>query len=88
MGAPLHDHAGLIGYADMAWRQLGVIGEADGLAKYDSRAVYLKEKIREDRIRALGFIVVRWTWDQIIRDSASVAARIRHAATIARRRAG
>lgn len=84
---PLHDHDGLIGFADMAWLKLGVIGEADGLAKYESRDDYLREKIREDRIRALGFIVVRWTWDQIIRDTPSVVARIRHAASIAHSRA-
>lgn len=85
---PLHDHDGLIGFADMAWLKLGVIGEADGLAKYESRDDYSREKVREDRIRALGFIVVRWTWDQIIRDTPSVVARIRHAASIARSRAG
>lgn len=83
---PLHDRAGLIGYADMAWPSLGVVGEADGLLKYDTRDAHVKEKIREDRIRALGFIVVRWTWDEIMRDSRSVASRINHASTLARRR--
>lgn len=85
---PLHDSAGLIGYADMAWIGLGVIGEADGLLKYDTREVHIKEKIREDRIRALGFIVVRWTWNDIMRDSRSVASRIHSASMIARTHVG
>jgi hypothetical protein len=84
----LYDNVGLIGYADMTWRQLGVVGEADGLQKYSSRDDVIAEKAREDRIRALGYVVVRWTWGEIIHDSASVARRIHHGASVARRRAG
>jgi very-short-patch-repair endonuclease len=55
--------------------------------KYQSGEVLIQEKRREDRIRALGFIVVRWTWDDIIRHSQEVAAQIWRASRLATRRA-
>ena len=84
---PLYDREGLVGYADMGWPELGVIGECDGLMKYQSGEVLIQEKRREDRIRALGFIVVRWTWDDIIRHPQEVAAQIWRASRLATRRA-
>ncbi len=77
---PFHDRAGLIGYADMAWDQWRVIGECDGLAKYADRDDLIREKLREDRLRALGFAVVRWTWRELMSDSAAVASRVLSAA--------
>ena len=82
---PFHDAAGLIGYADMTWDGWGVIGECDGLAKYVDRDDLVREKIREDRLRALGFVVVRWTWHELMNDSAAVASRIVRARAVARR---
>ncbi|MGO4534630.1 hypothetical protein [Leifsonia sp. 2MCAF36] len=68
---PLKDAAGLIGYVDFAWPAFGLVGEADGDAKYldpalrggrSAEQVVLDEKVREDRLRALGLCVVRWRW--------------------------
>lgn len=65
------DVRGRIGYVDFFWPQLGVIGEFDGRAKYVREEftggehpgdVVAREKEREDRLRALGFRVVRWGW--------------------------
>lgn len=77
------DADGVIGYADMAWPDLRVIGEADGFGKYDTRDDLIAEKVREDRLRALGWIVVRWTWNEILGQPRMVAARIRKAADVA-----
>lgn len=85
--APIRDHSGLIGYADMLWKGLGVVGEADGSIKYDSRDDLMREKAREDRIRATGLMVVRWTWQEIWSDPEGVAERIRAAGRIAARSA-
>jgi hypothetical protein len=78
--AAFHDGEGLIGYVDMWWPGLGVIGEADGVMKYGSADDLIAEKAREDRLRALGLMVVRWTWDEIRANPAEVAERIRRAA--------
>jgi len=72
-----HDRGGLIGYVDMCWADWRVIGEADGRLKYDSREDLVNEKIREDRLRALGFRVVRWMWTDIHERPADVASWIR-----------
>lgn len=65
----LHDRDGFVARVDFLWEGLGIVGEFDGRGKYgadDPRATadrVWSEKRREDRIRAMGFIVVRWTWD-------------------------
>lgn len=79
-----HDESGLVGYADMWWPDLGVIGEADGAMKYDAPGKLVAEKRREDRLRALGVAVVRWGWSDIMSRPHVVAAQIRRAAGWAR----
>lgn len=82
---PVYDEKGLIGYADVAWPDLKVIGEADGMGKYHDRSDLVAEKFREDRLRAQGWIVVRWTWAEIFNTPWVVIARIRRAMALARR---
>lgn len=81
------DREGLVGYVDMWWPTLGVIGEADGLIKYTDRKTLIAEKHREDRLRRLGFIVVRWTWREIMETPDVVAQRIWDAAAAHAKRA-
>ncbi|WP_162942805.1 hypothetical protein [Cryobacterium soli] len=68
---PHWDRDGLIGFTDFFWRGVGSVGEFDGLGKYlreeftggrSTADVVIAEKIREDRLRALGFGVIRWDW--------------------------
>lgn len=76
------DRAGFIGRSDFWWPRQGVVGEFDGKAKYveaarrdgitAEEAVY-REKLREDRIRALGHGFVRWRWADL-----TDPARLRH----------
>jgi len=73
---PFYDEDGLIGYVDMWWPSLGVIGEADGAVKYTDRTVLLREKRREDRLRALGPAIVRWGFDAIETNPDQVVAQI------------
>jgi hypothetical protein len=65
------DADGFIGLVDFYWPEFGIVGEADGDMKYldpafragrTAEQVVLDEKIREDRLRALGLTVVRWRW--------------------------
>lgn len=52
-----------------AWTSSGrsspIIGEVDGAEKYTDPAVLLAQGQREWRLRALGYIVVRWTWAEL-----------------------
>lgn len=69
------DAQGLIGFTDFFWPEFRLIGEFDGLGKYlgeeylagrTTAEVVVAEKRREDRLRALGFTVVRWEWADIL----------------------
>jgi hypothetical protein len=68
---PHWDREGLIGFTDFFWRSVGKVGEFDGLGKYlrdeftggrSTADIVIAEKIREDRLRALGLGVFRWDW--------------------------
>jgi len=73
-------------YVDFLWEQWGVVGEADGRLKYDQAEVLWREKRREDRLRELGYEVVRWTWDEIVNRPEVVVARILRAVSRAQSR--
>jgi hypothetical protein len=80
----VHDEHGLVGLADFVWIDQWTLGEFDGRIKYApganadveaaARVLWL-EKQREDRLRAAGFEVVRWTWQDLQRP-AELTARI------------
>ena len=75
----LRDELGLIGRVDFYWPHARLVGEADGRLKYDERGALYAEKRREDRIRAQGLGVVRWSW----RDLADHPERLRARLTAA-----
>src|SRR5918998_74827 len=61
--------------AGLPWPEFGVLGEFDGKKKYGrllrkpgqtAEDVLVEEKRREDRLRALGWIVIRWVWSDLI----------------------
>jgi hypothetical protein len=78
---PLGDKNWPAGIVDFYWEEFGVVGEADGLLKYDDeQQLSLRaEKLRQEALEALGFIVVRWTWEDIWRRPEWVAHRLRSA---------
>lgn len=67
---------------DFFWPEFGVVGEADGMLKYDDDPEGLslrREKLRQEELEDLGYLVVRWTWDDIWRRPDWVAARLQRA---------
>ncbi|QNG17909.1 type IV toxin-antitoxin system AbiEi family antitoxin domain-containing protein [Rhodococcus triatomae] len=61
----------VVARVDFLWEEEHVIGEFDGMAKYSmspgisEQEAFRREKLREDELRALGFIVARWTWGHL-----------------------
>ena len=53
-----------------------VIGECDGAVKYRAGYTPWEEKRRQSDLEAAGFIVVRWTWEEIVYRPHTVLARI------------
>jgi predicted transcriptional regulator of viral defense system len=80
------DDRGFIGRVDFVWVELGVIAEFDGEVKYGKGASVFEEKKREDRLRELGFEVVRVVWTDLVRDRQDLARRLAAAFDRARRR--
>jgi len=70
-----------LGRVDLGYPELGVLFEFDGLVKYrkpfhpaqDPAQVVVEEKIREDRIRDLGYVVVRFLWADLAEPAAVLA---------------
>jgi very-short-patch-repair endonuclease len=71
---------------DFWWEKERTIGEADGLLKYANDQALRDEKLREDRLRDMGFEVVRVTWQQMRDEPEVVAQRFRAAFERGRRR--
>ena len=91
---PLGGDEGFIGRVDFLLRELGIVGEFDGKLKYrvppgadpgQAGEVVWREKRREDRLRDLGFEVVRWIEPEL-RRPAIILARFEAAAARARAR--
>jgi very-short-patch-repair endonuclease len=61
---------------DFFWRDQRVVGEADGLIKYDGPEVLRAEKVRQERLERLGLTVLRWTWREMLVDTDETIARI------------
>ena len=81
-----------LGRCDFGWPALGVLGEFDGKKKYGrllrepgqtAEDVLIEEKRREDRLRALGWIVIRWMWRDLYRPDALIT-QLRDAFAIGR----
>lgn len=88
---PVRLSGGRTVFPDFAWEEAGVVGEFDGMVKYsgelDGRPpadVVVTEKRREDELRALGWIVVRWVWSDLQNPERMVARLLR--AGVPRRR--
>lgn len=63
-----------LGRCDFGWPEFGVLGEFDGKKKYGrllrkpgqtAEDVLIAEKRREERLRAQGWVVVRWMWSDL-----------------------
>ena len=83
----IHDGQGRRARVDFLFRDEWVIVETDGLIKYTDPRVLKEEKLRQEWLERLGFVVVRVTWHQIDAQPAATAARIRAGFALAAARA-
>lgn len=84
--AEFRDDRGVVwARVDALFDEERTIVEFDGRVKYDDPAALWKEKLREDRLRELGYEVVRVTWADLS-DPSALAAKVRAAFDRARHR--
>lgn len=78
----IHDEDGLVGVVDaLHWASRTVV-ELDGRA-YHGDDHFQCDRTRDQRLAALGFVVIRLTWDDVTRRSGEILKRL--ASTVARR---
>lgn len=64
---------------DFLWPEHRLIGEADGLGKYQDIDELTREKRRQARLQAHGYLLYRWGWPEVRGDSAGWLQGLRHA---------
>jgi very-short-patch-repair endonuclease len=71
---------------DAYWPRLRVIVEVDGYPFHGHWAAFQRDRARDNRLVAAGYVVLRFTWHQLTRSPLKVAAEI--VRTLARRELG
>jgi very-short-patch-repair endonuclease len=73
-------HAGrFMARIDAAYPELLLAIEVDGYSSHSSPDAFQRDRTRQNRLVALGWTVLRFTWADIVQDPASVARTIRDA---------
>jgi very-short-patch-repair endonuclease len=72
---------------DAFWPELGVVVELDGIQGHTTPAQMRRDRRRDLRLRAAGFVVLRYSYDQVVREPDAVLADLRAALARATARA-
>lgn len=75
----VHDDAGLIGFADIAFEEARVIIEVDGYAFHVTPETFQRDRGRQNRLVGAGWTVLRFTWRDLTDRPDHVVAVIRGA---------
>jgi Protein of unknown function (DUF559) len=76
---PIRDGVGLIGRPDVAFPEQMLIVEIDGFRAHLSRASFIADRQRQNRLVAAGYTVLRFTWHDLTTRPSEVIAEILHA---------
>ena len=64
---------------DFVWRELMLIVEVDGYEAHRGRVAFQEDRARDRALQADGYVVLRFTWAEVVRRPAQVAAELRRA---------
>jgi len=74
--APITDGAEVIAVIDVAFLAHRVLIEIDGWRAHSSRTSFVSDRRRQNRLVAAGYIVLRFTWDDLIHRPQAVITEI------------
>jgi hypothetical protein len=60
-------------YPDFGWEEIKLIVEVDGYEGHAGRLAFLDDAARENELRALGYQVLRFTWEEVTQQPQKVA---------------
>lgn len=69
---------------DFAWPTLRIGVELDGWAHHSSRRAFMEDRRRDRELMAMGWVVLRFTWDDVAHHRATVLDQLREALQAAR----
>jgi hypothetical protein len=73
----VHDPDGLVGIVDVAFDGLPLVVELDGRAFHIDDERFERDRSRQNRLLAAGYVVLRFTWRDLVTDADGVVAQIR-----------
>lgn len=83
---PPRTNVRVAGYeVDFMWPEHGLVVEVDGFAFHSTRAAFERDRARDRALLAAGYVVLRITWRQLVREPELVVAEL--AAALVRQRA-
>jgi very-short-patch-repair endonuclease len=77
----IHDEQGFVGRVDALHEGTGTIVELDG-RRYHGEERFQADRTRDQRLAALGYVVIRLTWDDVEHRSMEMVERIRRTAVV------
>jgi hypothetical protein len=68
--------ARLIAEVDFAWPEVRLCVELDGWTQHGTRAAFVRDRARDRALLRLGWMVLRFTWQDVVADRESVIAEL------------
>ena len=68
--------AWLIAEVDFAWPEVRLCVELDGWTQHGTRAAFVRDRARDRALLGLGWMVLRFTWQDVVADRESVIAEL------------
>ena len=73
----LRDEDGVIGEFDVVFEAELVLAEVDGYAIHSRRETFQRDHTKQNRAAAAGYVVLRFTWDDLVQRPHQVVAKLR-----------
>jgi very-short-patch-repair endonuclease len=73
------DADGLIGIVDVLFDEARVVVEIDGRAYHSDDVAFQRDRTRQNRLMRAGYLVLRFTWDDVVARPDEIVALVRHA---------